>query len=295
MDQVQWKNILRLVKRHARRLEPLPRAVFKDWQIVAMALWHTAHDRPMCWACDRRNYPRWARLGQMPSCSQFSRRVATGRCRQVLQWVHEESASVHTVTALSYLDGKPLTVGVASKDPDAKRGHVMGGFAKGYKLHAWVTEDRRIPVFSVQSLNRGEQPVAEEMVRHMPVFSARSLVLADSSYDSTALYNLLAAKNAALLVKPRGIARHPKTREQSGPYRREMVDLWDKTPALPRMVYKGRIHVEGSLSNLTCYGGGLGPLPAWVRGLERVTRWVGCKIILYHMRLRTRKKPDWTV
>ena len=288
MDQVQWKNILALVKRHARRLQPLRNAKIKDWVIIAMVLWHTAHDRPMCWACDLRNYPRWFKPRRLASCSQFTRRVAMDRCRRVLQWMHEESAGIQTATALSYLDGKPLTVGVASKDPDARRGHVMGGFAKGYKLHAWVTEDRRVPVFSVQSLNRGEQPVAEALVEHMPMFPDRALVLADSSYDSVAIYNRLAARNAALLVKPRGIARHPKTRKQSGPYRREMVDLWDKTPGLPRMVYKARIHVEGAPSNLTCYGGGLGPLPAWVRTLPRVTRWVGCKIILYHVRLRTK-------
>jgi hypothetical protein len=35
-------------------------------------------------------------------------------------------------------------------------------------------------------------------------------------------------------------------------------------------------------------GGGLGPLPAWIRRLERTRRWVGCKIVLYHARLQWR-------
>jgi hypothetical protein len=288
MDQTIWKNTLVLIKRHARTIKGLPKARFKDWLIVAMILWHTQHDRPMCWACDQANYTRWFRPRRLPSVSQFSRRVAMERCQRLLEKVHREAAGNPELGALSFLDGKPLTVGPASKDPDAKRGHIMGGFAKGYKLHVWVTEDRRMPVFSVQSLNRGEQPVAEAMTQCMPMFSDQALVLADSNYDSTRLYNALAQRNAALLVKPRGIARHPKTREQSGPYRREMVDLWDRMPALPRLVYKQRIHVEGALSNLTSSGGGLGPLPAWVRGLPRVTRWVGSKIILYHMRLRAK-------
>lgn len=295
MDQTIWKNTLALVKRHARGLPQLHRARFKDWLIAAMVLWHTAYDRPMCWACDKANYPRWFKPRQLPSISQFSRRSAMQRTREILESVHRESAAVASPTVLSFLDGKPLTVGPASKDRDAKRGHIMGGFAKGYKLHVWVTFDRRMPLFSVQSLNIGEQPVAEAMSRFMPIFSDRALVLADSNYDSTTLYGALAQRNAALLVKPRGIAKHPKTRQQSGPFRREMIDLWEHQLDLARLVYKDRIHVEGALSNLTSTAGGLGPLPAWVRGLKRVTRWVGSKIILYHMRLLTKRAAAQSV
>jgi hypothetical protein len=46
------------------------------------------------------------------------------------------------------------------------------------------------------------------------------------------------------------------------------------------------------VSSLTCYGGGLGPLPAFVRRLPRVTRRVGVKIILYHTRLILRKQRE---
>jgi hypothetical protein len=41
---------------------------------------------------------------------------------------------------------------------------------------------------------------------------------------------------------------------------------------------------------MVCTGGGLGPLPAWVRGLRRVTRWTGAKIILYNARIQVRKR-----
>ena len=36
------------------------------------------------------------------------------------------------------------------------------------------------------------------------------------------------------------------------------------------------------------FGGGLRTLPPWVRGLDRVTRWVTAKIAIYHARLRCR-------
>jgi hypothetical protein len=288
MEHTHWKALLPIIKGAARRLGRLPKATFPDWLIVALELWHVSHDRPMCWACDRAHYQPWFRPRRLPSISQFSRRIKSPRCQRILQIVHHHTAGLETPASVSYLDGKPLTVGVASKDLDAKKGHVMGGFAKGYKVHVWATEDRRIPVFSVQSLNTGEPLVAQAMVPYLPVLDAQALVLADSNYDSTQLYNALASKNGALLVKPRGFAQHPKTREQSGPIRREALDLWTHYAPLARLVYKQRIHVEGILSNLTSYGGGLGPLQAWVRTLSRVRRWVGCKIILYHVRLRLR-------
>src|SRR5215213_1185175 len=159
MDREQWGIVLDAVKRAAGRVaEAQParrRPKFADWLVVAMYLWAVAHDRCQSWACDRAHYngrvfrPR----GPLPSVSQFNRRVAGGRVRLVLQEVHRELAGGLAATALSYLDGKPLAVGVASKDPDAKRGHVMGGFAKGYKLHAWMSEDRRVPLWCVAPLN----------------------------------------------------------------------------------------------------------------------------------------------
>src|SRR5438552_13963263 len=71
-----------------------------------------------------------------PAFSQFTRRIKTDRCRQILSWAHEELAEAHLASPVSYLDGKPLLVSPVSKDRDARRGRVSGGFAKGYKLHA---------------------------------------------------------------------------------------------------------------------------------------------------------------
>ena len=142
---------------------------------------------------------------------------------------------------------KPLPVGVATKDPGARRGHVMGGWADGYKLHAWMTEDRRIPLWCVTPLNGAEQPAARP-------------------------------------------STHPVTLRQMGPQRRELLRVWRARPELVRMVHRHRIAAEATFSNLCSYGGGLGPLPAWVRRLPRVRRWVGAKIILYHARFRARAR-----
>jgi hypothetical protein len=52
-----------------------------------------------------------------------------------------------------------------------------------------------------------------------------------------------------------------------------------------RFVFKARQEIERVFGVLTCTAGGLSNLPAWVRGLARVRRWVGVKIVLYNARL----------
>ena len=294
MESEHWKLIFNSIKRASRRVaaeERPQRLTFGDWLIVAMFLWAVAHDRPSSWACHRGHYSSVFRPRKLPSVSQFNRRLNCPRTYQVLLRVHEELAGTITATALSYLDGKPLTVGVASKDPEAARGHVMGGFAKGYKLHAWMSEDRRIPLWSVTALNVNEPHVAEVLVAQTPELSERALVLADQNYDTRDLHKQIHQNGGRLLVKPKGDSsgkRHEVTLRQMGEARRELLRVRATRPDLIRMVHRHRIHAEGTFANLCGYGGGLVSLPPWVRRLHRVRRWVGGKIILYHARLRVR-------
>jgi hypothetical protein len=291
LDRDLWRKLLSSVKRAARSLPKAKRRPkFPDWLIVAMYLWCVWHDRPLCWGCDRSHYGALFRPRKLPSVSQFSRRVRGERFRLILQRVHQDLAGWCVPTALSYLDGKPLPVGAASHDRQARVGKVSGGFARGYKLHGWVTEDRRLPVWSVQPLNVGEPLVAWAMLPHLPPLPAgRALVLADGNYDDRDLHKGLDAAGARLLAPPRGFAEHPVTLRQMGPARREALEVWTRHTALAEHVHHHRLNVEGTFSNLCSFGGGLGPLPAWARGQERVTRWVGAKIIIYHARLAARK------
>lgn len=316
VEREQWRMVLRAVKRAARQVDKAwrpKRLRFADWQIVAMFLWAVAHDRPQSWACDARHYTTSVfRPRRLPSVSQFNRRMNQPRTRAVLQRVHEALAGAPPTeamasTALSYLDGKPLTVGVASKDPDARRGHVMGGFARGYKLHAWMSEDRRIPIWCVTPLNTHEAPVAQALVDQVTTaLPDRSLVLADQNYDSHDLHKRLDARNGRLLVRPKEGGkrkakrtasspttvgtRHPVTLRQMGPARRELLSVVARHPNLFRIVHRQRANAEGILGNLCGYGGGLTGLPPWARRMHRVRRWVGGKIIMYHARLRTRTR-----
>ena len=185
-------------------------------------------------------------------------------------------------------------MGPASKDRQARRGRVSGGFAKGYKLHAFVNEHRRIVVWSVTGLSEDEKTVALGLLPHLPPMAPGAVVLKDSNYDSAPLHKAAAALlPAAALVGPlkgqarvKGGAHHPVTLRQMGPERRELVAAWQRCPGLIELVLRARDEVERAFGVLCCTAGGLGTaLPPWVRTLGRVRRWVGAKVILYNARL----------
>jgi hypothetical protein len=305
MDQEIWSTVtaaidraLKVVKRWGRR------PVYSDRLIVRMALWAAWHDRSLSWACNTLHYNTLFRPKTLPSISRFSRRVKSDRVRQVLQRVHEDLSTRGTACPfdlLSYIDGKATLVSPVSKDPDAKRGKTSGGFAKGYKLHAWINEPRRVVLWCVTSLNTDEKQTAEELLKHLPPGNAANdapagvaihapLTLGDSNYDSANLHKAFTERGRHLLTPLRGEkfvgpeGRSEKVLKAMGPARAEVIDIWKKDAALARYVIKARNNAEGTFSvlSLAC---GLDRLPGFVRRLERVRRWIGCKLILYHARL----------
>ena len=302
MDRDVWAIVLASVKRACRAAERAGeggfgrrRPTYPNWLIVAMFLWATWHDRTMSWACDRGHYGGVFRpRGALPSVSQFTRRAGGDACQAILQRVHDDLAQRGLLTDEGYLDGKPLLVSPVSKDRQATRGHVPGGMGKGYKLHAFVNERRRIVVWSVTGLNVAEQSVAAALLPLVkPVLAEDAPVMADANYDSAPLHKDVAAPLGVWLLHPlKGQdqvgpgGHHPVTLRQMGPDRRELVRCWDERPDLTWLALKARDTVERVFGVLTCTAGGLGPLPAWVRTLARVRRWVGAKVILYNARLK---------
>lgn len=304
MDRDIWSIVMTEIRNAARQLRQRwhRRPDFPDWLIAAMEMWRAVHDRSLTWACDRSHYGPLFRPRKrtsdgrcLPSVSQFSRRVKSEVIDAILQRVHDRlSGRGVEVPAVRYVDGKPLTVSPVSKDPDATCGHITGGFAKGYKLHAFVGENRRIQVWSVVSLNVAEQSVALAMVPALDP-SPGGLAMADSNYDSAPLHKALAAFTGERLLTPlKGQQRvkpgghHPVTLRQMGPQRREAVRVWSEHADLAEYVLKQRNNIEGVFSVMTVACGLA--LPPHVRRLERVRRWVGMKIILYHARLEAQER-----
>ena len=218
--------------------------------------------------------------------------MASERFQTLLQRVHERLVQDAQLATLC-IDGRALCVSAVSQDCDARWGHAPGGKANGYKLHAVVSQDQKIPVFSVLPLNRHEMHVARQMLAcRRSLLGPGSRVFADGNYDAHVLHKDVQRRGGWLITRPRGRAKHPVTRRQMGSNRRRLIDLWDKDPALMKRVYRERLRVERVFGQLTAIPGLLGPLPAFVRGLARVRRWVGAKICLYHVRQDAKQRTN---
>ncbi len=289
LEALSWTLIWQAVHKASRRIRPARRYKYSNELIVLMECWRVYHGKAMLWAADRHHYGRLFRPRKLPSYSQFNRRIGGQECQAILQLVHNQLAEVHRPVTQGYIDGKPLTVSPFSKDPDARKGHITGGFAKGYKLHAYINERRRVVLWAVMALNVGEALVAMEFLRYLPMQMPNALNLADMNYDGADLYKGFDRAGSALLTPLRNQHQrkdgqhHAVTLRQMGKARRQAVEVWDHHPDLARFVLKSRNNVEGVFSVLTV---ALDlHLPGHVRRLARVRRWVGVQIILYNARL----------
>lgn len=283
MDSHGWRTVYATIRMVTRRIPDTGRKkVYSDVLIVRMYLWAAEHDRPQRWACARSNYSGSFRPAKLPSEGHFSRRLRSKRCQRLLHAVQRYLADADVATAVSFLDARPLVVGPCSKDREAKAGRICGGFARGYKQHAIVSEDLRVRAWCVTPLNVSEPKVAESLI---PNTSLGTWLLADGNYDSSTLYDL-AEKQGCQLLTPlpdnAGQGHHPQSVA-----RLKAVELWRQGVAEP--VYHLRSGVERCFGHQSSFGGGLAPLPAWVRTPQRVERWVTAKMIIYHARLRLRQ------
>ncbi len=190
-----------------------------------------------------------------------------------------------------FVDGKPLIVGVFSKDPDAAWGRLSNNrWARGYKLHVLASWTGVIEAFAVTSLNTGEPPTARKIVADLDL--CNTVIYGDASYDSNPLYGTIATCGGRLIAPRKrpgtGLGNHPQHPDRL----RAIAQLEGELVKIKQHRRK-RIRIEQVLGHLTNLSFGLAPLPNCVRRLGRVTRWVEAKILLYHIYLvRARSKID---
>jgi hypothetical protein len=289
MDRRIWSIITQVVVSVNRSVPKTGRhPVYSDVLILRMYLWAVWQDRPLCWACDRLHYNLLFRPRRLPSVSQFCRRVRKPRFGQLLEETTGRLSEGPGREGVMFLDGKALPVSESTRDPEAKTGRGNGRFSRGYKLHALGAQDGRIPAFAVRSLNEHEVPVThQELLEHIP---SGAMVLADGNYDSDDLYAEIYGRNACFFTPLKGKrAQSPGRLRRMSQGRRRVHQLWGSRKKLCWAAYRARAGIERIFSTLSCFAGGLGPLPSWVRRLDRVTRWVTAKVIIYHARLRARR------
>lgn len=282
MERELWPIVYQTLREVARSVRQ-KYVHHPPWVIAAVLLWAALHDRPVGWACDRRNWST-TRLkpDRLPAAGTISRRAARVAFGVFLNAVADRLRGTGDPAWELILDGKPLVVGGCSKDPDAKRGRAAGGFARGYKLHA-LWGDRCLPErWEVTPLNAAESVVARGLVAQV---SGKGVVLADGNYDSNALFDRAWASGYQLLVPPDSVNAGSGHHYQSPARLRSIAWFRDGFGAA---LYRERFAIERRFGNATSFAGGLGSPAAWVRRLGRVARWVWCKLVINAARILRR-------
>jgi DDE family transposase len=264
---------------------------FSDGAVAATQLWAAVHDRPTSWACDVGNWSALEPPFDLPSQPTMSRRLRTPGVEALLAAVEQkyreadpQSGGGEEARWIQLLDGKPLPVGGHSTDPDSDWGRGVRGDAKGYKLHAVWREAPAPLAWEVAPMSRAEPTVARRLVRRLGEQGAAGYLLADKGYDSNPLHDLAAAQGLQL-VAPR---KRPGTawgHRRHSPWRRRSAQLTEGGGAFGAALLHERKRVERRLGNLCGFGGGLQPLPAWVRRRWRVTMWVQSKLLINAARI----------
>jgi hypothetical protein len=288
MDGELWKVLYPVVeqesKNFARRF-----VHYSDAQILEVYLWAVLHDRPICWACKAQNWPVGQRPAQLPVPGTMSKRLGRLSVWLLLLAVLRALQQTQPRHLVQTVDAKPLPIGGYSKDRGARWGRATAGLAKGYKLFGIVDGGgQRLEAWEVGPMNESELKVAGRLLPTLTQEGWQGYVLGDSLYDTNPLHRQIAAQHCQLLAprkKPRGGLGH---RSHHASRLRALALL--PTP-FGQQLYALRTGIERYFGQATSFGGGLGPLPSWVRTPRRVTLWVGGKIVINAARL-ARHRPS---
>lgn len=279
MERELWPVLYHSLQQTAKEVQQ-KYVQLQPWVIVATLLWAALHDRSVHWACNPDHWDTTAlRPPRLPSEATMSRRVdhvSTGLFWRALE--QRLRGSGHPAL-LAFLDGKPLPVGGNSKDPDARWGRGAGGLAKGYKLHTVWSRGVLPEAWEVTPLNVGEKTVAYRLIGQL---HSGGYLLADGEYDASYLYDRAFERGYQLLAPFRKAKNPGSGKHYQSPHRLHSIELMRQEYG--QTLYKARTQIERSFGNATSFGGGLGPLPAWVRGLERVRSWVWAKLLINAVR-----------
>lgn len=263
--------------------QPARKVSHSDRWVVLTFFWAAVHDRPTCWACDPAHWPDDLRPGRLPSQPTMSRRLRTAAVGRLLGALLARYRGDPRHDWVKYLDAKPLPVGDFSKDPDAAWGHGPDSWFKGYKLHAvWGTAP--VPLaWEVRPADHGDPTTARVLVNRL---GGSGYLVGDSNFDSNPLHEQAARRHHQLVAPPkkrgRGLGHRPHR-----PGRLRALELLQQP--FGEALYRSRSFVERCFGHLSSFGGGLGPLPSWVRRRHRVKRWVQAKLLINAVRALSRQ------
>jgi hypothetical protein len=279
MERELWPLLYRILRRVANDFSQKG-VQFQPWVLVAVTLWAALHDRPISWACGRKNWSTTSlRPWRIPSASTISRRahgVAVGIFRRAVEQAIRDSQEPALV---AFIDGKPLSIPAISAGPDAGFGRGAGEKSKGYKLHA-VISTRALPeAWEITPINAAETKVADVLIGQLEY---GGYLLGDANYDANAVFDAAGAKGYALRTA------HPEPNAGKGhhyqsPHRLSSIQA--RGTDFSKALVKARGEIERQFGTLSSFACGLKPLPAWVRRLHRVRTWIWDKLLINAARI----------
>lgn len=267
---------------------------FSDRDIVFVLLWAEHHRRPVYWACNRRVYPPASRFVP-PSASTMSRRGCSESVLALIEQVRQDLSKQVDLSdqvpasALKLIDSRPLLVGNASGDTDARSGRAVNRMGRGYRLCV-LASGGVVRAWTLGSLNVNDQVLAAELMPKLeePWAGGWGYVVADNGFDSNRLCAQAAQYNHLWLAPPRQANRGVRDRKRNTPQRLRALDHSDSPlqrlniPTFGQKLMHCRKQIEALFGHSTLLG--LGPLPPWVRTMRRVRRHVACQLLLLTLR-----------
>lgn len=248
---------------------------YSDRSIAISYLWATLSDRPVSWGCRQENWPgEWAWFTP-PSPSTMSRRLRTKSVRLLIVRLLQYLQRNWPTSSVWYIDGKPLAIGGASGDRDARCGRGAAMMAKGYKLHAVLEAGGRLQTMLILPMNMNETRVAADVIQELP--TARGYLVGDTAYDAAELYDLAGYRGLQLVARPRRAKKGLGHRRQSP---RRLQGLAIAQSPEGKKLLRDRFAIDRAFGAWGNTAAGLGPLPNWVRHLDRVRIWVLTKLVI---------------
>ena len=282
MERELWPPVYHIIMTTGAELRQA-HVTYQPHVVILAFGWAALHDRPVGWAACERNWSTTTlRPAGVPSSSALSRRLRSLAVGVLMRRLADRLRGLVPPWLVQVLDGKPLPVGGASHDPDARNGHGAGKIAKESKLHA-VWGGRPVPeAWSVEPMNACETKAAERLLPALADGGDHGDLLGDGEYDANPVYDA-AGEAGYQLVAPREDPAAGLGHIRQSPYRVRGIALLDGE--FGRVLYALRGAIERSFGNATSFGGGLTPLPAWVRRSDRVWRWVWAKLLINGVRI----------
>jgi len=261
-----------------------------DADVIVAYLWAQLHTQPTYWASRRAAYPPGCRLTP-PSAATLSRRLGRVPVIELLSRVRRTMADAVPACPLKLMDSRPLVVGNASNDRNARRGHGAGGRARGYKLCV-LTSAGLVREWSLAGMNANDQTLGLTLLPSLPGVSSHGwgYLATDNGFDGNPLHVATAGEGHVLVTPPRRSNRGVRDARRNSPQRIRALDLSDSplrhagiTNTMGDAVMAARGAVEHTLGHAALLG--LGPLPPWVRTPRRVARHVEAMLIFHTYRV----------